>query len=180
MSDAAEAQHRLWTPNGFRDDEWRRGEGDDALGSNGKVILPLAAFLALDPQQRADAMPRLGVLVAPGETLDALLEHLPSLTMVALAFPAFGDGRSYSKAELLRTRHGYEGALRATGQVLVDQLPHMLRVGFDEFEITNPVLLRRLEKGVKGGLGVYYQPSAKPSEKGEGYAWRRRPSDAKG
>lgn len=178
MSETAEASHRLWTPNGFREDEWRHGADAEALASNGNIILPLAAFLALDPQARVDALPRLGVLVAPGETLDALVEFLPSLKLVALAFPAFSDGRSFSKAELLRTRHGYEGTVRATGQVLVDQLPHMLRVGFDEFEITNPVLLKRLESGQVGGLSVYYQPTAKEAAGGEGYSWRRRPSGA--
>jgi uncharacterized protein (DUF934 family) len=169
-------QPRLWTPDGFRDDDWAHGMDADALASNGKIILPLAAFLGLDPQARADALPRLGVLVAPGETLDALLEFLPSLSMIALAFPAFNDGRSFSKAQLLRSRHGYAGALRAVGQVLVDQLPHMLRVGFDEFEVTNPVLLKRLEAGRTGGLGVYYQPAAKQAVEGERYVWRRRPS----
>ncbi|HEY4193455.1 MAG TPA: DUF934 domain-containing protein, partial [Mesorhizobium sp.] len=92
------------------------------------------------------------------------------------AFTAFTDGRSYSKAQLLRSRHGFAGAVRAVGQVLVDQLPHMLRVGFDEFEITNPVLLKRLEAGDIGGLPLYYQPSAKPVEAGEKYSWRRQPA----
>lgn len=178
MTETAEAAHRLWTPGGFRDDEWRHGGDAESLASNGNVILPLAAFLALDPQQRADALPRLGVLVAPGEALDAFLEFLPSLKLVALAFPAFSDGRSFSKAELLRTRHGFEGTVRATGQVLVDQLPHMLRVGFDEFEIINPVLIKRLEKGNVGGLSLYYQPAAKEAVEGQGYSWRRRPTGA--
>ena len=62
-------------------------------------------------------------LLAPGESIDAIVPFLPELSLVALAFPAFNDGRSFSKAELLRSRHGYEGAMRATGQVLVDQLP---------------------------------------------------------
>ena len=60
---------------------------------------------------------------------------------MALAFPAFNDGRSFSKAELLRSRYGFTGAVRAVGQVLVDQLPHMLRLGFSEFEVTNPTLI---------------------------------------
>jgi uncharacterized protein (DUF934 family) len=107
------------------------------------------------------------------------VEFLPSLLLVALAFPAFNDGRSFSKAALLRTRYGYAGALRATGQVLVDQLPHMLRVGFNEFEIVNPVLLKRLQAGDIGGLGVYSQPGARAETSGERYSWRRRPEAAK-
>ncbi len=60
-----------------------------------------------------------------GDALDALLPHLRHLPLVALAFPAFNDGRSYSKAELLRTRHGYRGEIRATGDVPIDQVAQM-------------------------------------------------------
>ena len=48
-------------------------------------------------------------------------------------FPAFGDGRGYSSARILREA-GYEGELRAVGDVLVDQLAYMRRCGFDAFE----------------------------------------------
>jgi uncharacterized protein (DUF934 family) len=74
----------------------------------------------------------------------------------------------------LRSRHGYEGIVRATGQVLGEQLPHMIRGGFDEFEVSLPVLLKRLEEGRIGGLPLYYQPTATETEQGPGYSWRRR------
>lgn len=166
---------RLWTPGGFREDEWRHAESAEALAGNGRFILPLDAFLGLDPEVRISARPRLGVELQPGEALDRMVDLLDTLSLVALAFPAFNDGRSFSKAELLRSRHGFEGAVRATGQVLLDQLPHMLRLGFDEFEVSHPVLIRRLEEGRTGGLGLYYQPAEIAEEKGPKYSWRRRP-----
>ena len=92
---------------------------------------------------------------------------------MALVFPAFTDGRSFSKAELLRSRHRFEGSIRAMGQVLIDQLPHMLRLGFDEFEVSHPVLIERLEKGETGGLALHYQPAARASAKPGKYSWRR-------
>jgi len=167
---------RLWTPQGFREDEWVHAETGEALSANGRFILPLQVFLDLDPDQRLSAKERLGVLLAPGDELDRIAGLLDQLALVALAFPAFTDGRSFSKAELLRTRHGFGGAIRATGQVLIDQLPHMLRVGFDEFEVSNPVLIKRLEAGEINGLPLHYQPAAKPAAKEPGYSWRRRPS----
>lgn len=177
MTDATnDTAVRLWTPQGFRQDEWAHAESAEALSGNGRSILPLHAFLEIGPEQRESAKERLGVLLQPGDRLDAIVGLLDQLSLVALAFPAFNDGRSFSKAELLRSRHGFTGAVRATGQVLVDQLPHMLRVGFDEFEVSHPVLLRRLEAGQVGGLPLYYQPSAKAaasSGKGANYAWRR-------
>lgn len=168
---------RLWTQTGFREDEWTHAESAEALAGNGRFILPLAAFLELGEQERISARERLGVHLQPGDALEKITGLLDQLSLVALAFPAFSDGRSYSKAELLRSRHGFEGAVRATGEVLVDQLPHMLRVGFDELEVTNPVLLARLEAGVTGGIPLHYQPSAKPAESAGKYAWRRARAD---
>lgn len=164
---------RLWTPTGFCEDEWVHADTAEALSGNGRFILPLQAFLDLDPEVRRSARERLGVALQPGDQLEKIADLLDQLSLVALAFPAFSDGRSFSKAELLRSRYHFEGAVRATGQVLVDQLPHMLRLGFDEFEISNPVLLKRLEDGRTGGLGLYYQPAAVPEPKGPKYAWRR-------
>jgi uncharacterized protein (DUF934 family) len=176
MSEERQTAIRLWTPAGFRDDEWRHAEEPGALSTNGSVILPLHAFVALDPALRDAARARVGVVLQPGERLDAILPFLDGLGLVALAFPAFNDGRSFSKAQLLRSRHQFQGAIRAVGQVLVDQLPHMLRVGFTEFEISNPVLIKRLEEGRTGGLPLHYQPAATP-EAGDGkYSWRRRPA----
>ena len=170
-----ETEIRLWTPQGFREDEWTHAESAEALAGNGRFILPLKVFLDLDPQERELAKERLGVLLQPGDQLDTIAGLLDTLSLVALAFPAFTDGRSYSKAELLRSRHKFEGAVRAVGQDLVDQLPHMLRVGFTEFEISNPVLLKRLEAGDTGGLPLYYQPAAKPASTTGKYSWRRTP-----
>lgn len=176
MTEPNLAAPRLWTPAGFRDDPWRHAESADALAGNDCVILPLQVFLALDPGARRAARARLGVLLAPGEPLERIAGLLDQLSLVALAFPAFNDGRSFSKAELLRGRHGFAGAIRATGQILVDQLPHMLRLGFDQFEVSHPVLLKRLEEGETGGLGLFYQPAAGSGDGGaDKYSWRRKP-----
>ena len=169
--------HRLWTPEGFSaEDEWTHADDAEALAGNGRFILPLNVYSDMSPEARRAAQARIGVVLSPSESVEALEPFLSELALVALAFPAFSDGRSFSKAELLRSRYGYTGALRATGQVLVDQLPHMLRLGFDEFEITNPTLIKRLEEGRVGGLPLAYQPTAEPAAPGETYSWRRVPA----
>lgn len=167
---------RLWTPDGFREDEWTHAESAEQLTGNGRFILPLQAFLGLDPEVRKSAKERLGVLLMPGDPVEKIAGLLDDLSLVALSFPAFNDGRSFSKGELLRSRYNFTGAVRATGQVLVDQLPHMLRLGFDQFEVSHPVLLKRLEQGKVGGLGFYYQPTTKAAAKTGGYSWRRTPA----
>ncbi len=174
--DEASPAPRLWTPAGFREDEWSHAEDAGALVGNSRVILPLDVLLGLDEAAVQAAGERLGVLLMPADPVEKIVGILERLSLIALAFPAFNDGRSFSKAELLRNRHGYEGAIRATGQILVDQLPHMLRVGFDQFEVSNSVLLRRLEEGRVGGLGFYYQPAAQAERNGPGYSWRRLPT----
>jgi uncharacterized protein (DUF934 family) len=49
---------------------------------------------------------------------------------VEVTFPAFTDGRGFSSARILREA-GYTGELRATGDIGVDMLSHLRRVGFD-------------------------------------------------
>ena len=164
---------RLWKDGAFIEDGWRHAEQDDG---EGHVILPLAAWLALGPEQRKAGSNRLGVLLAPGDKLDAIAADLHGLPLVALAFPAYNDGRSHSKAALLRTRHGYKGEIRAVGDVLADQIPLLLRNGFDTLEVKNKVAARRLEEGRSTAVKVYYQPAAASSAKGAGYSWRRLPT----
>ncbi|MDY0106704.1 MAG: DUF934 domain-containing protein [Giesbergeria sp.] len=55
---------------------------------------------------------------------------LTGVTRIDLQFPKFTDGRAYSQARLLR-RLKFAGELRATGDVLIDQLVQMARCGFD-------------------------------------------------
>ena len=55
---------------------------------------------------------------------------LEGVARVVLQFPKFTDGRAYSQALLLRRRYKFAGDIRATGDVLIDQLVHMHRSGF--------------------------------------------------
>jgi uncharacterized protein (DUF934 family) len=55
---------------------------------------------------------------------------LDGVDRVELHFPKFADGRAFSQAFLLRRRLGFKGDIRATGEVLVDQLVQMQRTGF--------------------------------------------------
>ena len=55
---------------------------------------------------------------------------LADIERIDLNFPKFTDGRAYSQAWLIRRRRKFAGDIRATGDVLVDQLVHMQRTGF--------------------------------------------------
>ena len=56
---------------------------------------------------------------------------LEGVDRIDLNFPKFTDGRAFSQAFLLRRRLGFKGEIRATGDVLIDQLVQMQRSGFD-------------------------------------------------
>lgn len=61
---------------------------------------------------------------------DPLTCELEGVQRVELHFPKFTDGRAFSQALLLRRRRGFTGDIRATGDVLIDQLVQMQRSGF--------------------------------------------------
>jgi uncharacterized protein (DUF934 family) len=66
-----------------------------------------------------------------GNDADPMDANLDGITRIDLHFPKFTDGRAYSQARLLRQRLQFVGEIRATGDVLIDQLVHMARCGFD-------------------------------------------------
>ena len=98
------------------------------------LIAPLA-LLKVRGEELLGRAGRTGVLLEPHDDPAAIAEILDQLSLVAVRFPKFGDGRGYSSARLLRERHGYEGELRAVGDVLRDQLLFMKRSGFDSFSL---------------------------------------------
>ena len=82
-----------------------------------------------------EARKDIGVWLASDERPEALKDDAAKLTMIAIDFPKFADGRGYSIAYNLRARYDYTGELRAVGDVLRDQLFYMQRVGFNSFAV---------------------------------------------
>jgi uncharacterized protein (DUF934 family) len=72
-----------------------------------------------------------GIVVPNTADVATIAHDVPRLALVVLQFPKWTDGRAYSQARLLRTRHRFTGELRAAGDVLVDMLPLLSRTGFD-------------------------------------------------
>lgn len=165
----------LWKNGEFVDDPWRVSAGDDANPPlAGGVMLSLAEWRA-NRQTAIVANQFLGVVIEPGDSIDAILPDLDRLSLIALSFPKFSDGRSFSKAKLLRQDLHFKGEIRATGEVLWDQLQLMARCGFDAFEISNEPTLRALRSGKKPFMTEFYQPGSGPETKqGTPRAWSRR------
>lgn len=101
---------------------------DDDVADHGTITVDAA----LD-QSNATA-----VRIEPGDDARLLLPFLDRLALIEVNFPSFADGRGYSAARILREA-GFEGELRAVGDVLIDQLSHMRRCGFDAFAPEKPL-----------------------------------------
>ena len=97
------------------------------------------------------------VRLEPGDDARDLLPHLGRLQLIEVNFPVFGDGRGYSAARILREA-GYQGELRAVGEVLVDQIAFMRRCGFDAFAPAVPLDPTDAENAFKRFEQVY-QPT---------------------
>ncbi len=76
------------------------------------------------------------VVIEPGEAPLPLFDHLDSIPLIAINFPAFMDGRGFSYARELRER-GFSGELRATGHFIRDQLTYLARCGFNAFDMAD-------------------------------------------
>ena len=63
--------------------------------------------------------------------VETIVADLAGYQSIALVFPKWVDGRAYSQARLLRSRFGFKGEIRATGEVLADMMPLLARTGFD-------------------------------------------------
>ena len=102
----------------------------------GDWIVPLVAWT----EQRAQLVARQGsggrngVLLENTEDPRVLTADFDKLALIGVRFPKFTDGRGYSIARLLR-RLGWQGELRAVGDVQRDELFYMSRCGFDAFEL---------------------------------------------
>lgn len=109
---------------------------DDApLPRVGRVIVTLARWQA-EHGTLAGHTPKVGVLLPNTVDLAEVWTQVADRDLICLSFPAFGDGRAYSQARLLRERYGYAGEIRATGAaVVVDQAAELLRCGFDAFAL---------------------------------------------
>ncbi len=138
------------------DDRWRRLADEDPLPGTDAVIVTLARWRA-DRVLAGRGSP-LGLALRNSEAVQPLAGEIQSFELVALEFPKFTDGRAYSQARLLRERLGFTGELRATGQVLPDQLLFMQRCGFDAFEIAEGVALEAWRKAL-ASFSVFYQPT---------------------
>ena len=147
----------LITVDGFREDAFAP-LGDDTPLPDGAVLVSLSRFLAERDTLIARNAP-IGVRLKSDQSPEQLGDDVHRLSLVALEFPKFRDGRAFSWARLLRTRLGFTGQVRAVGDFLYDQIAYQRRVGFDEWEVAEGFTPDDLHRAL-GEITNVYQPSA--------------------
>ena len=142
------------------EDNWQRMASldQDQVLEDGDWIVPLD-YWRVNRERLLSHKGRIGVCLNGDDDPEHISEALGQLALIALEFPKFTDGRSYSHARILRDRFRYRGELRAVGDVLRDQLFFMQRCGIDSFQVRED---KDAEDAVKGlsDFTVKYQTAA--------------------
>lgn len=140
------------------DDPWVLVDDAAPLPGGVPLLLSLARWQAERNALEGRNAP-LGVRLAPGEGAEDIAEDVDRLSLIALEFPTFKDGRAYSTARRLRQVLGFRGELRATGDVLRDQWLFMVRCGFDAVEVAGAAEAAAWETEMRR-FSVVYQRAA--------------------
>lgn len=130
---------------------------DEAVPATGDVLVPLAVWQA-EAETLLQRAGKTGVWLSSDQLVEELDERVHQVAVVAIEFPKFVDGRGFSTGYLVRNRLGYKGELRAFGDILLDQLFFLQRVGFNAFLLPEG---KEAEKGLAmlAPISVRYQSS---------------------
>ncbi len=146
----------LWREGGFADNLWTHVADDALMPGEGAAVVSLQRWRR-DREELAKREAPVGVEISAGTDALEHLEAAADRPLIALRFDKFGDGRAFSYAILLRERHGFAGELRAVGDVLLDEIPLMLRCGFTSFDVVNQATLKALTEGRLTKFPLAYQ-----------------------
>ncbi|WP_180038975.1 DUF934 domain-containing protein [Acinetobacter sp. YH16052] len=128
--------------------------GEDGVLPQGDVVLTV---------EQVDQITNVAGKKALYLTVDASPENhefpLDQLDAIFIEFAGFNDGRGYSFAALLR-RQGFQGELRATGDVFKDVLNYMKRSGFDTFVIKEGKDIQEAAAGLNDFKNPYQASTA--------------------
>ena len=152
---------RVIKDNKVIEDNWQRIDkaAEAAPLPPGDIIVSYAYWKTHREQLLQRKGGRFGICIYGDDAIEDIKADLQHFRIIALDFPVFRDGRNYSHARLLRERFGYQGELRAVGDVLRDQLFFLRRCGIDAFQI-------REDKNIEDALESFadfsqvYQPAA--------------------
>jgi len=101
----------------------------------------------------------LGLRLEPDVAIEDIANDLSHFQLVQLFFPVFTDGRAFTHARLLRSRYGFTGDIRASGDFMRDQVFYLNRVGISSFELNDQDNAQQIIQSMHD-FSVNYQESA--------------------
>lgn len=120
---------------------------------------PILSYSLLSTLEHMDQIKRpFGVLFPYDQDIELLKPYLEKLSLIALEFPSFKDGRAFSQARQIREHLKFSGELRATGQILPDQYQFLIRVGFTTVMIPDDTNIETWKKS-QHAFTIGFQPS---------------------
>lgn len=171
-------EYHLIVDGATAEEGWVYLDDDAALGDAPSLIS--LSRLKADAEALRSRNAPLGVVLEAdgdgktslGEDVHELAPYLDMLSVVSLRFPVYRNGRGFSAARILREQMGFEGQIRASGEVLYDQWAMMARCGINAFEVAADIPLDTFKTAL-GELSGAYQPAA---DKQVGALWARHKS----
>lgn len=130
--------------------------GEDGVLPAGDVVVTLAQV-----ERLSEITGKRGLLLTEVDSPETVKLPFDQLDLIEIHFPAFADGRGYSFATLIR-RNGYQGELRATGDVFKDVLFYLKRVGFNSFILKQGKDLDEAKGGLQDFTAGYQASTAEP------------------
>lgn len=127
---------------------------EDAHLPAGDVVITTAQLDLLDQIQGKKAL-----YITVDDSPEAHTFPLNALDTIFIEFAGFNDGRGYSFAALLR-RQGFQGELRAVGDIFKDVLNYLKRSGFDSFVIKEGKDIEEAAAGLKDFTNPYQASTA--------------------
>ena len=100
----------------------------------------------------------LGLRLEPDVVLEEIAGDLSHFQLIELYFPVFTDGRAFTHARVLRSRYGFAGDIRASGDYMRDQVYYLSRVGVSSFELNDQDNAQQVIQAM-GDFSVDYQES---------------------
>lgn len=167
--------------NAFVADEWTHLDDETAIEDQPRITVSFTR-LQRDWDGLANFTGLLGVRLPNTVREHDLAPYVSQLALIVLSFPAFNDGRAYSLARQLRL-DGYQQELRASGNILPDQLQFMRQVGIDSFEVSDRFTLEAWQRASRQmslayQRGLYRKAGEREvwSERHQGFApWEEQP-----
>lgn len=143
-------------------DEWTFASDElDSLASSEKRLISLSQGQQFAEQLNLEAG-NIGLWLEADSEIETFPELFLNVPIIAIKFTKFVDGRGFSVARLLRERYQYKGELRATGDIIRDQLYLLKQCGFNAFQFNDDIDLVQAAESLNDFSDSYQTSTEQP------------------